>query len=199
MASRAGHVAGLVTKYLLRAVWVATMILTPLFGFWLASSLAAYENATQWLALLVGLLLFPLLPVGWDLFYVWRRRNQEPRKAILTRLDRLVLRTLLVNGVFLAITLYFAHATAFRALAVRGDWMLDGHHGPIATEMRSWLLAFADKFDKRRIAHLDYGPSDKAPDPWENTKQPEPPKPTPTESKPLGEWPLPVAADPIGP
>jgi transglutaminase-like putative cysteine protease len=197
MASRAGHVAGLVTKYLLRAVWVATMILTPLFGFWLASSLAAYENATQWLALLVGLLLFPILPVGWDLFYAWRRSKQEPKKAILTRLDRLVLRTLLINGVFLAITLYFAHATAFRALAVRGDWMLDGHHGPIATEMRSWLLAFADKLDKRRIAHLDYGPSDKAPDPWEHTKQPEPPKPTPTESKPLGEWPLPAAADPI--
>jgi transglutaminase-like putative cysteine protease len=198
MASRAGHVAGLVLKYLLRTLWVATMVLTPLFGFWLASSLAAYENATQWLALLVGLLLFPILPVGWDLLFVWRRSKQEaPRKAILTRLDRLVLRTLVINGVFLAVTLYFAHATAFRALAVRGDWMLDGHHGPIATEMRGWLLAFADKFDKRRVAHLDYGPSDTAPDPWEHTKQPEQPVPTPSETKPPGEWPLPVAADPI--
>ena len=197
MGSRVGHVAGLVTKYLLRAVWVATMVLTPLFGFWLASSLAAYQNATQWLALLVGALLFPILPVGWELFFAWRRSKQEPRKSILTRLDRLVLRTLLVNGVFLAVTLYFAHATAFRALAVRGDWMLDGHHGPIATVLRGWLLAFADKLDKRRIARHDYGPSDKAPDPWEHTKQPEEPKPAPSETKPPGEWPLPVAADPI--
>src|SRR5687767_6281404 len=108
MASRAGKAAGLVFVHLLRALWVATMVLTPLFGFWLASSLAAYQNATQWLALLVGLLLFPLLPVGWELFYAWRRRRQEtPKKAILTRLDRLVLRTLVINGVFLVCMMYF--------------------------------------------------------------------------------------------
>jgi transglutaminase-like putative cysteine protease len=196
MASRAGHVAGVALKYLLRTVWVATMILTPLFGFWLASSLAAYKNATQWLALLVGLLLFPILPVGWDLFFAWRRKRQEnPKKAILTRLDRLVLRTLLINGVFLGVTLYFAHATAFRALAVRGDWMLDGHYGPVASTMREWLLAFADRLDKRRITDRGYGKSDKAPDPWDVKDEPDPPKPTPTRAP--GEWPLAVEVDPL--
>ena len=185
-------------KYLFRGLWVATMILTPLFGFWLASSLAAYENATQWLALLVGLLLFPLLPVGWELFYVWRLRRQEaPRKAILTRLDRLVLRTLLVNGVFLVVTLWAAHTTAFRSLAVRGDWMLDGHDGPVASTMRGWLLSFADKLDKRRDDH-GYGKSDKAPDPWDATKKPEPePTPVPGTTKYPLEWPVLVEADPL--
>ena len=94
--------AGLIGLQILRVLWVSLMILTPLFGFWLASSLAAYNNATQWLSLLVGLLLFPILPVGWDLLFVWRRKRQKVTKpAILTRLDRLVLRTLIVNGLFL--------------------------------------------------------------------------------------------------
>ena len=194
MASRAGKAAGLVVKHLLRAVWVATMIATPLFGFWLASSLAAYQNASQWLALLGGLLLFPLLPVGWDLFYVWRRRRRDaPRKAVLTRLDRLVLRTLLVNGVFLGAMLYFAQGTAFRALAVRGDWMLDGHHGPVASTLRGWLLAFADRLDDR-VAHDDrYGDSDQPPpDPWG-----EPARETPSPSKHPMAWPVSAEIDPI--
>lgn len=66
-------------KHVLRVVWISLMILTPLFGFWLASSLAAYENASQWLALLVGLALFPILPVGWELFFVWRRSRSHRR------------------------------------------------------------------------------------------------------------------------
>jgi len=166
MASRPWRVAGWVGKHVLRVLWISTMILTPLFGFWLASSLAAYENASQWLALLVGLLLFPLLPVGWDLFFLWRRRKQPPQKQILTRIDRLVLRTLLVNGVFLGVMMWQAPQVSFRALAVRGDWILDGYDGPIATEIRGVLLGFADRFERRwhETKSDDYGTSDKPPE-----------------------------------
>ena len=196
VASRATRVAGFVGKHLLRAVWVATMILTPLFGFWLASSLAAYQNATQWLALLVGLLLFPLLPVGWEAFYAWRRRRQEaPKKPILTRLDRLVLRTLLINGLFLGGMISFAKDTAFRAIAVRGDWMLDGYDGPVAKTFRGWLLAFADRLDERQIDDDRYGKSDKPPpDPWAS------PEPKPDPEKPAKDpmaWPVTPGIDPI--
>ncbi len=204
MGARPAQLAWLVVRHVLRAVWVAAMVLTPLFGFWLASSLAAYQNATQWFALLVGLLLFPILPVGWELFHAWRMRRQPERKAILTRLDRLVLRTLLVNGLFLAGMLYFAHGTAFRALAVRGDWMLDGHDGPIARTMRGWLLGFADRLDRRTAVDDDrYGDSDQAPDPRE--LEPAEDEPAPGEPTPTGDpaaprdpsaWPLPVAPDP---
>src|SRR5215475_14303416 len=128
MASRAGSFAVLVLKNAARILWVSTMVLVPLFGFWLASSLAAYHNATQWLSLLVGLALFPLVPVGWDLIFVWRR-SKHPRPAILTRVDRLVLRTLIVNGLFLGVMLWAKPHAAFRAIAVRGDWMLDGYDG----------------------------------------------------------------------
>lgn len=198
MSGKAARVARVAAGGVLRTLWVSAMVLTPLFGCWLASSLAAYQNATQWAALLVGLLLFPILPVGWDLVFVWRRRHQPPRKAILTRLDRLVLRTLLVNGLWIAGTLYFAQGTAFRALAVRGDWMLDGHDGPMARTLRGWLLGFADRLDRRDAPDEDpYGKSDRAPEP--SAVKPPAPAPTPTgDAKPQhpAGWPLPVAADP---
>src|SRR3569623_1868758 len=134
MANRPVRIAGWVVVRLLHAAWVALMIATPLFGFWLASSLAAYKNASQWLALVVGLLLFPLLPVGWELFFEWRR--DKAKKPILTRIDRLVLRTLIINGLFLGAMLWRAPQLAFRAIAVRGDWILDGQDGPIAQPAR---------------------------------------------------------------
>ena len=45
MANRPVRIAGWVLVKILYAAWVALMIATPLFGFWLASSLAAYRNA----------------------------------------------------------------------------------------------------------------------------------------------------------
>jgi len=190
-----------VGRHLLRAVWLSTMVLTPLFGFWVASSLAAYENASQWLALLIGLLLFPLIPVGWELFHLWRRSKQPASKQILTRLDRLVLRTLIINGLFLGCTLWLGRQTAFRALAVRGDWMLEGHDGPIATTLRGWLLGFADRFDHRKPDDDRYGDSDTAPDPWavkhRDDQAPPPPAPGTTEiPKSAAGWPLADAPDP---
>ena len=202
MASRPAQVGWLILRTVLRVLWVSTMVLTPLFGFWLASSFAAYQNASQWLALLGGLVMFPIIPLGWDLVFVWRRSKQEaPRKAILTRLDRLVLRTLLVNGLFIFCMLFFARTTAVRSLAVRGDWIVDGHHGPIANGIRGFLLAFADRFD-RKTATDHYGDSDDAPDP-STIKPPSEPErpidPTATVKPPKFDtgWPFDAAVDPL--
>lgn len=139
------------------------MIAAPLFGFWLASSLAAYNNASQWLALLVGLLLFPIVPVGWEAFYAWRRsRKKVPPKQILTRLDRLVLRTLIVNALFVGGMLGFARQTALHAVAQRGDWMFDGYSGTVAETFRGWLLDMADHMDTHMQAQ-SFGTSDLPP------------------------------------
>ncbi|HEY5922258.1 MAG TPA: transglutaminase domain-containing protein [Kofleriaceae bacterium] len=197
MASRAGTVALLVGKSVLRVVWISTMVLTPLFGFWLASSLAAYNNASQWLSLLVGLLLFPILPVGWDLFYVWRqKRKQWTSPAILTGIDRLVLRTLIINGLFLGGMMWKAKDESFRAIAVRGDWMFDGYNGPIASAVRSMLLDFADRFDKRTVVDNHYGKSDQAPTDIKPVEDTPAPAAGEQPTHPMG-WPLPVAFDPI--
>ena len=180
-----------ILRVVLRSLWVATMILVPLFGFWIASALAAYHNAAQWTCVLAGLLLFPVVPVGWDLFFIWRRSRRPPERAILTWLDRLVLRTLIINGLFLIVILYMAHGTVGRALAVRGDWMLDGYEGDFVTRARGFFLGFADKLNGRNVIERHFGDSDKPPPPAQVRQQ----KPQPKAATPNG-WPLPDAPDP---
>lgn len=174
---------------LVRGVWIAAMVAAPLFGFWLASSLAAYNNASQWLALLVGLALFPIVPVGWEAFASWRRSKKPGRAPILTRLDRLVLRTLIINGAFLAGMLGFARQTALHAVAMRGDWMFDGYDGGAADTLRGGLLWLADRLDSHKT-ETQFGKSDKPP--------PEPTKPPPPSApveKP--EWPMDEEVSPL--
>lgn len=196
--SKGVTIARFLALAILRGGWLSLMILTPLVGFWLASSLAAYNNGSQWANLLLGLALFPLVPVGWELFAVWRRSRQEtPGKQYLTRIDRLVLRTLIVNGVFLAVMLYFSRATAFRALGQRGDWMLDGHDGAVASTIRGFLLGIADKLDGNKLKQEDFGESDTAPEPStikDDTPQPVKPGETTPPKTAIG-WPLADDAD----
>jgi transglutaminase-like putative cysteine protease len=199
MVRRVLRIVGWLIRKTLYVTWVALMIATPLFGFWLASSLAAYRNASQWLALVIGLLLFPLVPVCWELFFEWRR--DKTRQPILTRIDRLVLRTLIINGLFLGAMLWRAPQLAFRALAVRGDWILDGQDGPVAQQARELLLGFADHFASRWHKDEDstYGKSDKPPPPTKHDDTTTTPTPVipgaPVEPKDPNGWPLPEEPD----
>jgi hypothetical protein len=162
-----------------RGVWIAAMVAAPLFGFWLASSLAAYNNASQWLALVVGLALFPIVPVAWEAFASWRRSKRSGPPPILTLLDRLSLRTLAFNAVFLGGMLEFARHTALRAVALRGDWMFDGYEGGAADALRGGLLALADHLESHSHEQ-QFGTSDKPPPEPEHVDHPQPPR---------GNWP----------
>jgi hypothetical protein len=167
------------------------MAAAPLFGFWLASSLAAYNNASQWLALLVGLALFPIVPLSWEAFAQWRRSRKPGKPPILTRLDRLVLRTLIVNALFVGGMLLFARQTALRAVAMRGDWMFDGYDGGAVDRLRDGLLWLADRLDHHAQAQ-QFGTSDKPPPDAETVETPKPP---PGETGPAPAWPQPEAVD----
>jgi hypothetical protein len=133
-----------ITVVLFKAVCVAAMIGTPLAGVWMASSLAAFANRATSLPVLAGLLLFPGLPLAWEGVAVLReRRRRIPKRRFLTFFDRLILRTLAVNFAFLVVLLAAFPARTFVALSARGDWMLDGRHGPAAERARSALFASA--------------------------------------------------------
>ncbi|MBX3225322.1 MAG: hypothetical protein KF795_32760 [Labilithrix sp.] len=126
-----------------KAVAVALMIAAPLAGVWLASSLAAFANRATWLPVLAGLLLFPGLPLAWEGGSALRARKQHGKRRFLTFSDRLILRTLAINVLFLAALLGLFPSRAFVAVSSRGDWMLDGQHGPAAERARSVLLGCA--------------------------------------------------------
>jgi hypothetical protein len=129
-----------------KAFCVALMVGAPLFGVWLASSLAAFANRATWLPTAAGLLLFPGLPLAWEGIGILRTRGDKKakgRRRFLTFSDRLILRTLAINALFLVVLLAAYPSRAFVALSTRGDWMLDGRHGPAAERTRKVLLTFA--------------------------------------------------------
>lgn len=153
------------TKFLVlffKAILTLIVVLIPLLGVWFSSSLAAYFDGPIWLAGLVALLFFPLLPLLWD----WRatvrwNRKQQPKDSeptptgvieenaegqdrILTFWDRLILRTLVVNLALLVALGWLFPQTGFTALTARGDWMLDRTEGQWAEPIREGLLATAD-------------------------------------------------------
>lgn len=133
---------------LLKAFAVFAMLATPILGVWLSSSLAALSNGPLWLALLAGLLLFPIAPLAWEWWSAWRRRRKrKQRPRILSTSDRLILRTLGLNAAFLAALLGTHPSLAFTALSTRGDWMLDGHHEAPANAARALLFRAANKLE----------------------------------------------------
>ena len=87
------RLVGGVVYVVMRAVWTSLVVLAPALGVWVASSLAAYRNGPVWLACAAGLLLFPVLPVLWDMAseFMRGRRKKKAGARILGRALRLLL------------------------------------------------------------------------------------------------------------
>jgi transglutaminase-like putative cysteine protease len=200
-----------VLTFAFKAFCVALMIGAPLAGVWLASSLAAFANRATWLPVLAGFLLFPGLPLAWEGFGAYRsrpRKGKVQRKRFLTFSDRLILRTLAINLVFLAILLAVFPSRAFVALSTRGDWMLEGHHGPAAESVRRGLLGCAGtvewlyratKDNPYREEGVKTDDADPKPTPAPTptpTPTPPPPAPTPVASGSSSAAPAPAPPPP---
>jgi hypothetical protein len=124
---------------LIRILFYLAVFLTPVLGVWLASSLVAYINGPTLLAVFSGILLFPLIPILWDL-----RGRRKGKTGILTWGDRITLRTLILNLAFIALLLALRPQTSFLALSARGDWFLDGLRGPQVELARQGLFKAAN-------------------------------------------------------
>ena len=80
--------------------WLVVLAV-PLLGTWLAASLAAYGHRGVWPSLAMGFVVFPVVPVVWE---VASTLHGTKKRWLETR-DRLVLRTLAVSLVFLTVLL----------------------------------------------------------------------------------------------
>lgn len=136
--------------HLIRILFYLAVFLTPVLGVWLASSLVAYINGPTQLAVFSGILLFPLLPILWDL-----RGRKKRSSGILTWGDRITLRTLLLNLAFIALLLAMRPQTSFLALATRGDWFLDGMSGPHVEFARQGLFKLANSLEGLYLVFYD--------------------------------------------
>lgn len=150
---------GSINRFVVRVVFALLFYATPVLGFWLASSLAAYLGAPTWVEWAVGAMLFPILPGFWE-FYTWAWRDPS-KKAWFTPLDRLGLRTFAIGLAFCIALLCVYPQTAFVAISTRGDWMLDGMKDARAETARRYLFATANglewlyKFSKKN-PYIDY-------------------------------------------
>jgi hypothetical protein len=134
-----------ITGWLLKLTFAGLAVLLPLLGVWIASSLAAHHDGPLWASLVAGALCFPLLPLAWDLVATWRRRRSaRVRPRVLTTFDRLLLRTLAVNLVFVGSLLAVFPGSTFEALSTRGDWMLP-RDGASAERVRGVLFGAAER------------------------------------------------------
>ncbi len=155
---------GTLLSWLFKALFAAFVIALPLLGVWLASSLAAYSNGPLWLAIVAGLAAFPALPLAWEGVSAYRQRKKAV-KHILTLGDRLLLRTLAVNLVFLGVLLSYYPSTAFTALSTRGDWFLERAADSWGVPARSYLFWAADRLEWLYVATHDNPFEDKEPTP----------------------------------
>ena len=165
------------------AFWLFT-IATPLAGFWLASSLAAYSGSSMQLAALAGFALFPFVPLVWlGVSELRRKRRGVTAKHTLTFGDRLLWRTLLLNLLFLGGLLWLKPETSFLALSTRGDWMVEGLQSPMATLVRDTTDRVTSKIEWLYVRARE-NPYEKQ---LTENEPPPPPTPTPT-GPPVRRW-----------
>lgn len=166
----------------LQLAWLAFVLLTPLLGVWLASSLVAFYEGPRELAVAGGVLLFPALPLLWEWRAAasWSRKREGKRqlagkpKRAGTFVGRLTARTLALNLAFLALLLGGFPKVAFSALATRGDWFLSGKQDSTSRALRGAAFAAASGLEwLHRLAN---------PNPWkkEGDLEPVPATVTPT-------------------
>ncbi len=200
---------------LIKLLWSTFVLVTPLLGVWLSSSLASYVGGPRWAAIAAGALLFPVLPVLWEARATHRSRKKNARRAQQGKAekkrwgratDRLIARTLTVNLGFLAVLVGLFPAATFPALSTRGAWFLDDNPAPYAAPARRAVFAVAEKlewlyglthdnpFTGQRESE-DTGPQDPTPPPPPPVKRPAPEdQPAPAlDRRPA--WPLPAEID----
>jgi transglutaminase-like putative cysteine protease len=131
-------------RVLLDGLWLILVLLVTGAGMWLASSLALYLNGPVWLAYLLGVLAFPVLPLAWEARAAMKRASRGSlRTPFFTVWDRIVLRTLAINLLVVGVLLARWPGAAFTALATRGDWFLEGRSGSEARAARALLFRTA--------------------------------------------------------
>jgi hypothetical protein len=136
-----------------KVLWTMFVIAIPLLGVWVVSSLTSFANGPVWLAVLAGLLLFPILPLSWDAWALARHRRKTPNKPPKLRAGaRIILRTLALNLVVLASVVAALPDKVFTALSTRGDWMLESRSSPWADDARSVLFFAADRLEWAYVA-----------------------------------------------
>lgn len=120
----------------LAAIAVLGALVIALAGAWIGTSLAVFHDGPVWLAAVGAVVCFFVVPLVWELL--------ADRHQVGGRLRDAILRSAFLSLAFVVVLLATHPATAFKALATRGDWFLGGARGPAADAVRGLLADAAD-------------------------------------------------------
>ena len=92
--------------------------------FLVPSAWIVHLGWSRWLALAIGLVVFPALPLVWHL-WAERRRKRDAVKSTLTTRDRFLLRLIAIALVAIVPLLIFARGSTWTAVKQNWAWYLD--------------------------------------------------------------------------
>ncbi|MEQ9541806.1 MAG: hypothetical protein RIU46_33935, partial [Deltaproteobacteria bacterium] len=119
-------------------------LVAGLVGLWIATSVAVHLNVSLLWAVVVGLVVFPGVPLLLEIWHrIDRRRYGETEDDHPPPRVRILRSALRVNAALLVVALIVFPRVVFTAITTRGDWMMEGARGP----WRDALLAVADRAD----------------------------------------------------
>jgi transglutaminase-like putative cysteine protease len=205
---------------LLRLTLGLVLLIPPVIGAWVGSTLVAWNGASPEVATAMAVLLFAVLPLAWEVASRPRALPGGVRPTRLLRLHtRLLLRACVLHVTLLAAALLLSPRGVFTALAQRGDWMLPpGGDTQVQVARRlvfaaadcvewAYVLATDNPYEEQLIAQATHPPKpdalpsppsleprpSPAPHPSEPEPQPQPPEPQPPEPRPEVARPVPDA------
>jgi hypothetical protein len=169
--------------WLLLFVVLGVALGVPLFSAWVASALASHHGASKELAAGAALLVFPVLPVLWDLLSLPGRGpngTRTPRRLKLPA--RMLLRTWGLSLAFLGALLLLWPRELFTALQAKADWMLPSTGSARVESTRGVLFATANGFEKAYASIVSQRPTAEVPKSLP-AEVPQPPPPKPEEEE----------------
>src|SRR5262245_43378419 len=105
-----------------RTLAVGFVVILGLAMFEVVSACAFDRGAPKWLALVGGLIAFPVVPGAWHLVRELRRRRNPPAKAVLTAIDRVTLRVVTVALVVGLVAFGLGRDRTWHAIRHHGTW-----------------------------------------------------------------------------
>ena len=189
---------------LFRLLLGLALLIPPVLGAWVGSTLVAWTGASREVATGMAVLLFAVLPLAWELASRPRALPGGARPPRLLRLHtRLLLRACVLHVALLGLVLLLAPRGVFTALSLRGDWMLPPGGDAKVRWTRRLVFAAADRVEWAYVLATDnpyqeqlIAQAKQAPRPDELPPPPEVVVVTPEPTRPP---PAPVPSQPVSP
>ncbi len=119
-----------------RLVGGGLLALAGIVMFDVPAAYAVVRGAPGWLALIVGLLVFPVLPVTWHVVRERGRRANPPKKTSTTGWERFAFRLIAIGVLVIGALLVFDRSRTWRGIRHHALWMIPTTIEPVVPDSK---------------------------------------------------------------